>query len=76
MPLFRDNTPAPLFLFRVRTTQQSQTRLRLLAEFWTCHWAMQNWCFVTNLQVHFSMPDGSLERKTSSENRNAINMET
>jgi len=26
LPLFRNNTPVPLFLFRVRTAQQSQTR--------------------------------------------------
>ena len=38
MLLFRNKTPVPLFLFRMKTAQQSQTRSLLFAtEFWT--WA-------------------------------------
>jgi len=33
--LFRDNIPVPLFLFRVTTAQESQTRTPSLAQFWT-----------------------------------------
>jgi len=40
--LFRNNTPVPLFLFRVTTAQQLQTRSLSLAQFWTCRWAVQN----------------------------------
>jgi len=70
--LFCDSTHAPLFLFRVRTAQQSQTRSLLLAQFWTCRWSVQN---LFLLRVHFLMLDGSFERKSSSEDRKAINME-
>jgi len=28
LPLFRNNSPVPLFLFGVRTTQQSQTQIQ------------------------------------------------
>jgi len=46
-----DSTPVPLFLFRMRTAQQSQTRSHSLAQFWTCRWAVQNWsAFVTRWQ--------------------------
>jgi len=41
--LFGNNTPVPLFLFHVRTAQQSQTRSLSLAQFWTCCRAVQNW---------------------------------
>jgi len=40
MLLFRNSSPVPLFLFRVRTAQQPQTRSLSLAQFWTCRWAV------------------------------------
>jgi len=43
LSLFRDNTPVPLFLFRVWTAQQSKTRLLSLVQFWTLRWAVQKW---------------------------------
>jgi len=60
----------------VTTAQQSQTRSLSLAQFWACRWAVQNWsvCFI---QVHFLMlvVGDRFQRKSSSEDRNAINME-
>jgi len=71
--LFRNNTPVPLFRFRVRTAQQSQTRSLSLAQFRTCRWTMQNWSDL--VKFIFLMLGGSFERKTSSEDRKAITME-
>jgi len=69
VPLFRNNTSVPLFLFRVRTAQQSLTRSLSLARFWTCRWAVQKWyVFVT---CSFLMHGGRLETKSSGEDRNA-----
>jgi len=41
MVFFRNNTTVLLFLYRVRTAQQLQTRSLSLAQFWTCRWAVQ-----------------------------------
>ena len=71
--LFHNNAPVFLYLFRVKTAQQSQTRCLSLVQFWTCLWAVQDWpVFVTS---SFLMLGGSFERKSSSEDRKAINME-
>jgi len=40
--LFRNNTPVPLFLFRVRTAQHN-TNTIFFAKLWSCRWAVQNW---------------------------------
>jgi len=61
--LFRNNTPVRLFLLRVRTAQQSQTRSLSLAQFWICCWAVQNWSVF--VKVHFLMLGDSFERKSS-----------
>jgi len=41
MLFFRNNATVLLFLYRVWTAQQLQTRSLLLAQFWTCRWAVQ-----------------------------------
>jgi len=47
--LFPNNTLVSLFLFRVRTAHQSQTRSLSVAQFWNCRWVVQNWsAFVTS----------------------------
>jgi len=73
--LLRNNTPVPLFLFRMKTAQrqQSQTRSLSLAQLWAYRLALQTWSvFVTS---SFLMLGGRFERKSSSEDRKAINME-
>jgi len=54
MLLFRNNTPVPLFLFRLRNAQQSHHKHDLflsIAQFWTCRWAVQKLaCFVTSVK--------------------------
>jgi len=70
------NGPVTLFVFCVRslrTAQHSQTQYLALAQFWTCRWAVQNW-FVF-VKIHFLILGGNVERKSSSEDRKAINME-
>jgi len=71
--LFRNSTLVPLFLFRVRTTQQSQTRFLLPAQFWTSLGLRKFGLFL--LQVHFLTLGDSFERKSRSENGKAINMQ-
>jgi len=58
----------------MRTAQQSQTRSLSLALFWTCRWAVQNWS-VSVTRSFFNACGGSFERKSSSDDRKAINME-
>jgi len=57
-----------MLLSRVRTAQQSQTQSLSLAQFWTCRWAVQICLFTSS----FIMLDGSFERKSSNENKNAM----
>jgi len=64
MLFFRNNTTFLLFLYRVRTAQQLQTRSLSLAQFWTFRWTVQ---------IYFCYKlDGSFERKSSNENKNAM----
>jgi len=60
---------SPPSLTQIRLLQ-TLTRSLSLTQFWICRWGVQNWpVIVTSL---FLMSDGSLERKGSSENRNAV----
>jgi len=76
MILFRNSTTFSLLLCRVRTAQAyimqrnyERSRFRL-TQFSTCPWAGQNWSVL--YKFISLMPDNSLERKGSSENRNVI----
>ena len=70
MNVFTYENPANLEVPSLTQIRQTQTQPLSLAQLSTCRWAVQNWsAFATS---SFLMLDGSLERKSSSENRNAI----
>jgi len=73
MLLFRNKTPVPLILFSVRTAHQSQTRSLSFAS--TVLDLPLGCTKLVCFKFSFATLRGKFERKSSSEDRNAINME-